>query len=158
MLVGNASYFVNNKPIFLKLRIFTYFNTVFPCSRGCVCRIFGRGVTWPFVYYYNNFDLFIFIIANIPPFYDSYGENNAGWEDNDNDHAKIDHEITEEIYEDPLLTCHYLAAMGVTLYCIETNQYTTIYRDMYTAFSYITGGQFILMDKMKSLQKVCSIN
>jgi hypothetical protein len=31
MLVGNAnSYFINNKPIFLKHRIFTNFNTVFP--------------------------------------------------------------------------------------------------------------------------------
>jgi hypothetical protein len=27
---GGNSYFINNKPIFLKLRMFTNFNTVFP--------------------------------------------------------------------------------------------------------------------------------
>jgi hypothetical protein len=28
--ISKHSYFINNKPIFLKLRIFTNFNTVFP--------------------------------------------------------------------------------------------------------------------------------
>jgi hypothetical protein len=28
--ISKTSYFMNNKPIFLKLRIFTNFNTVFP--------------------------------------------------------------------------------------------------------------------------------